>query len=112
MTASFAGSLRDRFRYNSISFTGVRLGASLDVPLHLKKPLRYKQVNGENKIICVFVWFHAGTGAVWKNAQLKNKRYERPTRTPLVNCDSDAFPSVIFSFRDLPYLYDIIGGLV
>ena len=34
--------------------------------------------------------FTHGRGSVWKISHLKNKRYDRPTRTPIVNCDSDA----------------------
>ena len=42
------------------------------------------------------------------------KDCDRPTRTTLVSCDSDAyiFALTSVSFRDLPLLYDIIEVLV
>ena len=37
------------------------------------------------------IGFTQGRGSVWKILPLKTKDCDRPTRTPLVSCDSDAF---------------------
>ena len=37
------------------------------------------------------IGFMQGQGTVWKISPVKTKDCDRPARTPLVSCDSDAF---------------------